>query len=166
MAPIQLTVVAVSLLFISVLVLPAEYPAGSKLRIDNALLAKLLPEVKNPRLMTVDDLGDDKEFFEVDGFSFILEGDFDKDGKKDYAVAGKDEDTSYAFILVLTMRQGKPVVRYFRSLRPLVRVSLDIRRDCHKGYDAIDLAFTLRSDHGIYLVWDGKRYVTIEVCDR
>jgi hypothetical protein len=140
-----------------------------RLTVDDGLLKNLLPKVKAPRLMRLDDLLDDWERrnFVTDGLTFILEGDYDRDGKQDYAVAGKDDSLDpnlSAFILILTVKQGRPVVMYFRHLR-IPRLSLLLQPNCYKGFDGIGLVQTPRSDHGAYLTWDGAKYSIIRICE-
>jgi len=116
--------------------------------------------------MTLDDLNRelDKSFFKQDGFTFVVEGDFDRDGIDETTVAGKDGESN-TFILLLAVGRGKPMVKYFEYFPGNSQLSLQVMPRCHRGFDGIALAFTLRSDHGFYLVWDGKKYSHIKVCD-
>ena len=117
--------------------------------------------------MTLDDLGDEwqKYIFKRGRVSFIVDGDFDKDGNKDYVVAGKDDSISTAFIAIFNVEGERAILRYFRYFPGESRLSLQVRRNCIKGTEVIVAAFTLASDHGLYLGWDGKRYTTIDTCD-
>jgi len=152
-------VVVVGFLFVG-----AQPPVGQFI-LDNSLLQKLLPKLRKPRLMTMDDFGElDKRFFRQDGFSFVVEGDFDRDGTKDTAIAGKDEELN-TFILLLAVGRGKPILKYFEYFPGNSQLSLQVVPKCHRGFDGIALVFTLRSDHGFYLVWDSKKYSHMNVCD-
>lgn len=168
----QAGAISILLVFFSItvawLLRAMESPPSDQFRINNALLRELLPNVKEPRLMTVDDLGNEweKNFFIQDGFSFIIEGDFNNDGDRDYAVAGKDASSSSTFLVVIALKHGQPMTEYFDYFNGKPKMSLALWRNCRNEMDAIVVAFTLRSDDGFYLMWDGKRYTIIKTCAR
>jgi hypothetical protein len=142
---------------------------ASEIAITDSLLRELLPKIKNPRLLTVNDLRDDDERsdFQRSESAFVVKGDFNKDGQRDYAIAGKydSEDNEDAnFILIVTILRGKPTVSYFHRLY-IDRFGLGLVKNCRKKFNGIVLVFTFMSDHVQFIVWDGKKYTPIKMCD-
>jgi hypothetical protein len=164
--------VLVSFILVSLVMAQASTASGARQpTIDHALVRRWATSLMNARLMRLDDLRDDSEKaqFEDYGFSFIVEGDFDGDGQKDYAVAGKYDNPRNpdhsSLILIFTQKGGKLVRTYFT---PVVnyRIALKLVPKCFQGRDGIAYQFTIGSDHGAILVWDGGRYVSVDRCER
>jgi len=143
-----------------------------QVRIDNNFLRKHLPQLKNPRLMTVLDIKeqDEKEGYRDLGLSFVIEGDFNKDGYADYAVVGKYDgpypDKSI-FVAVLTVGANKirvdflhkfavPHDRAFLCLEPGHKVSVE---NIDKRFDVIIVAMKLWTNYVWAVAWDGKKYI-------
>jgi hypothetical protein len=58
------------------------------------ILARLYPQIANPRVPSVEDIGDetDQWHFIAGGFSFVLFGDFNQDGLYDVALVGNNRE--------------------------------------------------------------------------
>ena len=75
-------------------VIPGDIPAVA---LSPEVLAKLFPELKNPRVMKVSDFPDSfsRRAFVDYGFSFTLGGDFNNDGIADIVLVGKYKNPEY-----------------------------------------------------------------------
>jgi hypothetical protein len=153
------TQITIELDFISSQVKPGDKP----ITLNKSLLDKLLPEVKNPRLMTFADLADAEEQsgFLEGGYTFVLRGDFNKDGIADIAFVGKYKNSeSYeenSFVAIISIK-GKKVVRdYFLKLNN-PKICLISIPDYKPGTDAIGMVFNIFSEECGYLFWNIKQY--------
>lgn len=81
-----------------------------QVKIDNNFFKKYLTQIKNPKLLTIDDIKRDYEKTGMEGWSFVIEGDFNKDGYTDCAIAGKYDgpypDSSLS-IAILSEKKAK-----------------------------------------------------------
>jgi len=145
--------------------------AGEAITIDNSFLKKHLTKVKNPRLLTIDDIKRDYEKYEMEGCSFVVKGDFNKDGHDDYAIAGKYDgpfNEESLFISILTIKNDIITVEYMEKFSfPHDRVFLCLEpgakyviENVNKKYDVIEVAMALGTEWGWLIVWDGKKYIT------
>ena len=145
--------------------------AGEAITIDNSFLKKHLTEIKNPRLLTIDDIKRDYEKYEMEGCSFVVNGDFNKDGYDDYAIAGKYNgpfNEESLFISILTKKNNIITVEYMKKFSfPHDRVFLCsepgtnfIIENVDKKYDVIAVAMALATEWVWLIAWDGKKYIT------
>ena len=162
-------------------VLLATYGAGDQKSslgnvVSETLLRQLLPELKNPQVMTLRDLTSDdaRHAFKFYKYSFSLTGDFNHDNVPDLAVAGRFENDrdpeDQAFVAIFSNRNGRWTREFF--LRPRSRtvvLILDKHPDPNKarqGYPSIVASFTvLGSDDYAVIYWDGKSYQTLSGFD-
>lgn len=138
-------------------------PGDKPITLSESLLGEFFPELKHPRLMGFDDLGDtdEKDSFIEGGYSFVLRGDFNNDGLADIAFLGKyeniEEPEKNTFIGILSIK-GKKVTREFFSRLGYKRASL-IKVSKYKGsLDAIGIIYTINSDYCEYLFWHNNKY--------
>ena len=145
--------------------------AGEAITIDNSFLKKHLTQVKNPRLLTIDDIKRQYEKYEMEGWSFVVKGDFNKDGHDDYAIAGKYDgpyNEKSLFVSILTIKNGTITVEFMEKIPfPHDRVFLSsgpgtdyIIENVDKKYNVIEVAMALATDWGWLIAWDGKKYIT------
>lgn len=138
-------------------------PGDKPITLNPPLLSRLLPELRNPRLMSIKDLNDSDEqegFFEG-GYSFVLRGDFNKDGFADIAFVGKYDNQSdsekNSFIAIVSIRGRKVIREYFSRLETkkayLIRV-IDFKPQA----DAIGIVYNLYSEECGYLYWGKGQY--------
>lgn len=136
---------------------------NKQIMIDESILNRLFPEIKNPRLMTFKDLEDpdEQEDFVNFGYAFILRGDFNKDGIDDLAFIGKYDNPENVkenvFIAIITIK-GEKVTREFFSKLRYNRASLKKILNYKPNIDAIGIAYTISSNYCEYLYWTGKKY--------
>jgi hypothetical protein len=138
-------------------------PGDKPITLNEDLLKKLLPELRSPRLMAFEDLGsaDERAGFLEGGYSFVLRGDFDRNGFPDIVLVGKydnpQESEKNSFIAVLGIR-GKKVIREFVSKIKRDHISLIRVINYKPNIDAIGLSYNLASDDCGYLYWTGKKW--------
>jgi hypothetical protein len=143
---------------------------AEQFHIDNSFLRKYLPEIKNPRIMTRKDLRktDNFERLRIDRWSFIIHGDFNKDGYPDVAVVGRC-DYEYPgksiFIAIFTNIEGT-ISNEFLSLGPgedraFLRLEKGtmIVEGIDEKYNVIFAVLEFGSDYGFVIVWDGNKYI-------
>ncbi len=133
-------------------------PGDKPITLNEQLLSKLVPELKNPRLMHYDDLSDprDRESFIEGGYTFVLTGDFIRNGFADIAFVGKydnpESSTENCFFAVVSI-QGKKIIREYFSKLKTKEVSL-IRVSNYKSKtDAIGLVYKFETEECGYFFW-------------
>lgn len=148
---------------------------GSLPKIDNNFLRKHITQIKNPKLMTIEDFTLEYErnwLLEPDSScSFVVKGDFNKDGYSDYAVVGKYDgpyrDKSI-FIAILTAKENKIFTEFlykhnvahdraFLCAKPGRQVEI---KNIDKRFDVIIAGFSYGTDYLFAIVWNGKEYIT------
>ncbi len=138
-------------------------PGDKPITLSEGFLRRLLPELKNPRLMKFEDLGDpyEQEGFIEEGCTFVIRGDFNRDGVADLAFVGKYENAEYPgkniFITIISIKE-KRVIRDFLFPISKERVSLINVIEYKPKIDAIGMFYTLASDDCGYLYWTGKKW--------
>jgi hypothetical protein len=131
--------------------------------LNNDVLQKLIPELKEPKLFSKDDLEDkdDQDYFSDQGFSFFINGDFDNDGYTDivFVIKGWDRVTSKQMIgFMIVSIKGRVLVReYFIASIHFKKAFLKKMTNYKQGKDAIYVAFALEGDWGNFLYWNGKK---------
>ncbi len=149
--------------------IPTEIRPGDKpITLNKDILAKIIPELLNPRIMSLEDLKtyDEEALFLEGGYTFVLRGDFNRDGFADIIFVGKydgETDTKgNSFIAILSIQKNK-IVREFLSKILRDRISI-IRVINHKNdIDAIGMSYNLESDDCGYLYWSDGKWV-YELC--
>lgn len=144
-------------------------PGNMPIDLNKSLLTKLLPELKNPRLMTLKDLDeklDEPRLFMDNGYTFVLRDDFNRDGIADIAFVGKydnpDQPYKNSFIATVSIK-GKQVIREYFSKVFRDRISLLRAIEYKPKIDAIGMSFNLVSDDCAYLFWTGKKW-QVDAC--
>jgi hypothetical protein len=160
-----------------VIFLSSAAEASDPLRIDDDFLKKYLTQLKNPRLMKIEDvtLEYERNWFldPASGSSFVIEGDFNKDGNPDYAVIGKYDGpypSNSIFVAVLSKRRGKFTVDFlYKHEAPHDRAFLTKEegrklyvKNANKRFDVIVIGFAYGTDYVSAIAWDGKRYFIAE----
>ncbi len=141
-----------------------------QLQIDDRFLCKYVTQVKNPHLLTEKDLKrkPEKEAYKDYGYSFLVEGDFNKDGNTDYAIAAKynDENSKQAvFVAIITVRNSNVAVEFFYPIPSHDRIFLHLEQgtmhveNIDRRYDVILVALELWTDYVFVVAWDGKKYI-------
>ncbi|MCE5194611.1 MAG: hypothetical protein LLF28_04025 [Nitrospiraceae bacterium] len=139
-------------------------PGDKPITLTKEFLTKLLPELKNPRLMSLEDFADpeDKEAFLESGCTFVLRGDFNNDGIADLAFVGKYDNLSNpkysSFFVIVSIKQKKVVREYFTPLMTSQVALLNVLKYKRK-IDAIELIYHFESEECGYLFWSNKKYV-------
>jgi hypothetical protein len=147
---------------------------GKEINISNNFLEQHITQLKHPRLLTIDDITRDYEEREMEGYSFLLKGDFNKDGRDDYAIAGKYDGPSneeLLFVCILTTKNDIITVEYIHQiLFPHDRVFLSSEsgakytvKNVNKKYDIIKVAMALGTDWVWIIAWDGKKYIRSDI---
>lgn len=138
-------------------------PGDKPITLNESLLREFFPELKNPRLMSFDDLNDsnEKDSFIEGGYTFVLRGDFNNDNLADIAFVGKynnyEKPDQNAFIGILSIK-GKKVTREFFSRLGYGKASL-MKISKYKGIpNAIGIIYTINSDYCEYLFWHKNSY--------
>ncbi len=138
--------------------------------VDPSMLRKVFPDMINPRVPTVQDIGDmtDQYHFMAGGFGFVLFGDFNDDGLLDVALVGKYDNTGAGgaqfFFAILSIDYKSVALQYFENLgfqRILLR---RIPKFLRGKYDAISRVHALETERCNYVFWDGTGYLT-EACN-
>jgi len=142
---------------------PPVKPGEKPITLSDSFISEIVPELKNPRFMTVSDIGDihEQNSFLEQGYSFVLRDDFNKDGFADLAFVGKYENDNNpkedTFLVIVTFR-GKKVVRdFFRPLKTnrvfLLKI-INFKLVCN----AIGMIYIPASDFCGTLYWSGSKY--------
>ncbi len=150
---------------------------ASSFEINNEFIRKYLTALKNPRILTVDDVTDkdEREAFAEYGYSFVAEGDLNKDGFRDYAVVGKYDGPypdQLLFIAILSVKDGTVSLDFLHKLRfPHDRAFLKIEpwsrfrcKGSDSRFDVLFVAMKLWTEYAWIIAWDGKRYFVIDQC--
>jgi hypothetical protein len=147
--------------------------ATDPLRIDDDFLKKYLTQLKNPRLMKIEDATLEYErnwFLDSDsGCSFVIEGDFNKDGNSEFAVVGKYDGpypNNFIFVAVLSKRRSKVVVEFlYKHEVPYDRAFLCKEegkrlyvKNANSRFDVIIISFAYSTDYVTAIAWNGKKY--------
>lgn len=140
-------------------------PGDQPLALTQDLLARLLPELKNPRLMSLRDLDrtlQEPELFIERGYSFVLTGDFNNDGNADVALVGKYDNSvdpqKTTFITIVTIKGKKLIREYFQRTGTAKKIFLVKELNYKPRIDAIKLIFTLDSDECGTVYWTSGKY--------
>lgn len=127
--------------------------------------------------MTVGDVKDEDEreaFVEL-GYSFVVKGDFNKDGYVDYAIVGKYDDP-YAdrslFVAVVSLKEGNPILEFLHKIRiphdrAFLKIEAGSRFHCEgvdKSFDVVFVAMSLWTEDAWVIAWDGKKYFVTYNC--
>lgn len=135
-------------------------PGDMPLTLSKDLLSKLLPELSNPRLMKLEDLGDDIDAINY-GHTIVLRDDFNRDGIADIAFVGKYDNPTApdknSFIAIITI-SGGTVTREFFSKIYRDHISLQRIINYKPKIDAIGMTFNFNSEDCEYLYWSGKQW--------
>jgi hypothetical protein len=139
--------------------------------INNELLRNTITELANPRILRTEDIKDEEERTEyVDmGYSFVVKGDFNKDGNTDYAVVGKYDGpypNESVFLSILSIKGGKVSVEFLHKFRlphdvAFLRIESDDEtriKNVNKQCDVLVVAMRLWTDYALVIAWDGTRY--------
>lgn len=145
--------------------------------VDNNFLRKYISQLKNPRLMTIEDvkLEYEKAWIEdpESGCSFVVKGDFNKDGYIDYGVIGKYDgpypDKSI-FIAIFSTKGGKVTTEFLykhgvahdRGFLCLEWGDVVNIRNVDKKFDVIIASFAYGTDYVFAIAWDGMKYFSTE----
>jgi len=148
--------------------------------IDKVFLQKHLPKLKNPRPMSVEDvpaveekiiLSEEQTLYKK--CSFIITGDFNKDGRTDYAVIGKyDGPFANDSIFIAIFSRTNTVIKLdylYKLTYPHDRGFLCITSGekmnipkINKQYDVIVVVLAVDTDNGFTLAWNGRQYIRIK----
>jgi len=131
--------------------------------------------LKNPRIMTVEDVKDEDErkaFVEL-GYSFVAKGDLNKDGYVDYAIVGKYDgpypDRSL-FVAIVSLKEGNSSLEYKIRIphdRAFLKIEPGSRLHCKgvdKTFDVVFVAMSLWTDDAWVIAWNGKKYFVAYNC--
>jgi hypothetical protein len=148
---------------------------GNSTKMDNDFLRRHLPHLKNPRVMTLDDVefNAEREWVLKGGYppdrcGFQVEGDFNKDGKQDFAVVGKYDGpypNESVFVAVFTQKGSDATVEFTYTLQyPRDRAFLCVTpgermhvRGISSTYDVLLVILAVDSDNFFCIGWDDKR---------
>ena len=138
-------------------------PGDKPISLSDDLIAKILPELKNPRLMNLADIKDPEEqyrFFE-DGYTFVLRGDFNRDGFADIVFVGKyNQYLENSFIAIISIKGNKVIRDYFTIIYRghIGLVNLPSYKPKQK-INAIGMSYNLSASDCGFLHWDGKYWL-------
>ncbi len=125
--------------------------------IDDAYLQKTFPQLSGARLSRPEDIRDIfREPFRKERYSFVLKGDFNRDGYTDYFISGQFEKDGKRkpFFALISLHGGKAVVDILNT-----EVSDTIMlKELEPG--KIIAAYALNSNDFYLIYWDGKEYKT------
>lgn len=140
-------------------------PGDQPILLTQNLLARLLPELKNPRLMSLQDLDStiqEPELFIERGYAFVLTGDFNNDGNADVSLVGRYDNSvdpqKTTFITIVTIKGKKLIREYFQRTGTAKKIFLVKELNYKPKIDAIKLIFTLVSDECGTIYWTSKEY--------
>jgi len=175
---IKLVHFVLATIFIIIILTASSVPeAPGQFKIDNDFLRKFLKDIKNPRILTIEDVSDEYEktsYLKL-GYSFVVEGDFNKDGYVDYAIAGK-YDGSYGqkslFVAIMSLKKGEVSLEFLHKIsRPHDKLFISVEsgnrlqcRNVNKKFDVIAVAMALWTDDVWAIVWDGEKYFRTSDC--
>jgi hypothetical protein len=142
-------------------------PGQTPISFSTCLLSQLLPELKNPRFMYFNDIGEDwwKQKFLDGGFTFVLANDFNKDGIADVVFVGEYESGENSeinsFLTIVSLRY-KTATRELLITAPIPTKAIWLRLAPRytPGIDAIFLLLDgVDENDEMVIYWDGKKYV-------
>jgi len=139
-------------------------PGDMPINLNKDLLNKLLPELRNPRLMSLKDLdekNDEPNLFLSRGYTFVLRGDFKSPGKAEIVFVGKydnpEQPDNSSFIAIISV-EGKRVTREYFTKIYRDRISLVRVINYKPKTDAIGMSFNIPSDDCGYLYWSANKW--------
>ncbi len=133
--------------------------------LNNDVLQKLFPELKEPKLFSENDLYDenDREYYLIEGNSFLVQGDFNKDGYIDIAfiIKGMDKVTLLKIIgFAIVSIKGNELIRdHFKIFTHSKKGFLKKTTNYKQGKDAISVCYALETDWEDFIYWNGKEYI-------
>jgi len=154
----------------------AGEPQGTGTIVNDDFLQKNLNLPAKPRLMTPRDVKKKEELRILSGdyslytkCAFVIQGDFNKDGRKDHAVVGMYEGPfpGRSIFVAIFSETGKGTnvdflhtlpVAHDRAFLCLTRPGQKQAPGIDKKYDMISVIFEVDSDNGFDIVWDGTKY--------
>ncbi len=123
--------------------------------IDDAYIFKTFPQLKGARLSRPEDLRDIfREPFRKERYSFLLKGDFNRDGYPDYFISGQFEQNGKTkpFFALISLHGSKTIIEVLNT-----EVSDTIMlKEVMTG--KIIAAYALNSNDFYLIYWDGKEY--------
>lgn len=157
MRNLTLLLVILCTLAVALWVVQTKFLAPPGVMIDDAYISKTFPQLAGARLSRVEDLRDIfREPFRKERYSFVLKGDFNRDGYTDYFISGQFEKDGKRkpFFALISLRGGKAVVDILNT-----EVSDTIMlKEFEPG--KIIAAYALNSNDFYLIYWDGKEYKT------
>lgn len=129
----------------------------------------IFPEIEKPRLMHVEDIKNPlfKSGYLTLGYSFLLKADSNKDGYDEVALIMQSDVPENlragCFFGILSIKEGK-IVRQVFKIMPFAHVYLKKVEEFKPGLDAIQLIYTMGSDHCGHFYWFKDKYA-YEKCD-
>lgn len=144
--------------------LPQKVEKGDMpIALTSELLKELFPELDKPRQMLLKDLKDivHQSIFIKEGLSFVLRGDFNKDGIGDVVFGGKYISGSFgeqSFIAVITFRENSVVREFMKKFHHNEDIILSTIYSSMPFVDGVLITFALESDHQAILCWTGSEY--------
>jgi hypothetical protein len=115
---------------------------------------------------------DERKGFADLGYSFVVKGDFNKDGYIDYAVAGKYDTSikSQLIVAIVTLKNNDITTEFLQKI-PHDRVFLSVepgnRLRCEgtdETFDVVLVAMKLWTDYVWFIAWDGEKYFVTNDC--
>jgi len=144
-------------------------PGDMPIDLNKDFLNKLLPELRNPRLMVLKDLDEkshEPDLFLSRGYTFVLRGDFKNVGTAEIVFVGKydnpEQPDRTSFIAIISL-EGKKVTREY--FLPIYRDRISLQRvmNYKPKIDAIGMSFNILSDDCGYLYWFANNW-QVELC--
>jgi len=144
-------------------------PGDMPIDLNKDFLNKLLPELRNPRLMVLKDLDEkshEPDLFLSRGYTFVLRGDFKNVGTAEIVFVGKydnpEQPDRTSFIAIISL-EGKKVTREY--FLPIYRDRISLQRvmNYKPKIDAIGMSFNILSDDCGYLYWFANNW-QFELC--
>jgi len=141
------------------------WPGDKSFSLGKKLLSRLLPEIENPRLMSLSDLSSfEIPMFVEEGDVFVLRGDFNNDGIADVAFVGKGDNIGDdSFFVIVSIKNGKIRREYFDVI-DAEKITLN-QQSYYKGRKSIMLIFTYGSEDTSFIYWDGKQYKVAKITE-
>lgn len=125
--------------------------------VDDAYISKTFTQLKGARLSRPEDLRDIfREPFRKDRYSFLLKGDFNRDGYPDYFISGQFEQNGKTkpFFALISLHGSKVIIEILNT-----EVSDTIMlKELEPG--KIIAAYALDSNDFYLIYWDGTKYKT------
>lgn len=137
-------------------ILSLKMPASPSVKIDSDFLSKTFPQLKGARISQVADLKEIfREPFRANRYTFVLKGDFNRDGYTDYFISGQFEESGKMkpFFTLLAIKGSRVDIEI---LNTEVSDTLMLKRE----KENIIAAYALNSNDFYIIYWDGKTYQT------